>query len=149
MSFISKGLYSEEEPIHSLPPVNRQSVEVEVSQLHQCDGYQYNIVTLVTLMIYILYYLRLAYYYVAREYDIGFTVINRPITNILLAAIFIPLSVYRTARYGLTASYIILFYLICCRRARPAPSAVTVHRPAVEVELERVVIEHPPSQIIV
>lgn len=146
MSFVGNRPYHEEEPIHSLPPDDKYNVEVEVPHPHQCGGYEYSIVCLV-IVILMLYYLRLAYYYVAREYDFGFTVINRPITNICLAVFYIPLSVYRTARYGLTATHMLIIYIIVCCRARPAPSAVTVQCPAVEVELERVVSEFPPSVI--
>lgn len=141
--------------IDSLPlgevPLTPQIPEIKVDFELCKDSIGINWYLISMLVILVLYQLRLAYYYVAREYDhLGMNCLNRQIKHLTMTLFFIPLNMIINVISGLQACYWLIIYLQLLRQASPPATVETVPSrvsPVVEIELERVIIISPTTEV--
>lgn len=148
MSFIDSLPLGEVPPTPQLPNMEQISkVEFELCK----DSIGINWYLLISILVITLYQLRLAYYYVTREYyHLGMYCQNRQLKHLIMTLFFIPMNMILNVISGLQACYWLLIYFqLFCRASPPCtvesvPSRVS---PVVEIQLERVVVTTPTTEV--
>lgn len=147
MSFIDSLPLGEVPSTPQIPDIkNSLQVDFELCK----DSIGINWYTICSMLIIILYQLRLAYYYVTREYDhLGMYCLNRQIKHLIMTLFFIPMNMIFNVISGLEACYWLIIYFQLFSRARPSRAQVALSRvsPVVEIQLEEVVIVSPTTEV--